>query len=94
MFLSSGLFMFIQHFYSIDKYFWRVNRNCLKVATQILVATLQNYPNQDLKNPLVGMVSAAHLLNTLEPGPLDTARESLLCSNLSCIDNDSYLHPK
>ena len=60
MFLSSGLFMFIQHFHSIDEYLSRVNKKCLKVATQILVATLQNYPNQGLTNPLIGMVSVAY----------------------------------
>ena len=94
MFLSSGLFMFIQHFHSIDEYLWRVNKKRLKVATQILVATLQNYPNQGLTNPLIGMVSVAYPWNPREPGTLDTARESLLCSNFSCIDNDSYHHPK
>ena len=94
MFLSSGLFVFIQHFPSIDEYFWRVNKKSLKVATQTLVATLQNYPNQGLKNPLIDMVSAAYRWNPQEPVPLDTARESLLCSNFSCIDNDSYHHPK
>ena len=59
-FLSSGFFMFIQHFHSIDEYLRRVNKKCLKVATQILVATLQNYPNQGLTNPLIGMVSVAY----------------------------------
>ena len=79
MFLSSGLFMFIQHFQSIEEYSWRVNKKCLKVATQILVATLQNYPNQSLKNRLIGMVSAAYPWNPQEPGLLDTAREGLQC---------------
>ena len=63
MFLSSGLFMFIQHFQSIEEYLWRVNKKCLKVAIQILVATLQNYPNQGLKNSLIAMVSAEYPWN-------------------------------
>ena len=77
MFLSSGLFMFIQHFQSTEEYLWRVNKKGLKVATQIVVATLQNYPNQGLKNPLIGMVSTEYPWNPREPGPLDTAREGL-----------------
>lgn len=36
----------------------------IKVAILIVVATLQNYPNQGLKNLLIGMVSAA---SSLEP---------------------------
>ena len=77
MFLSSGLFMFIQHFQSTEEYLWRANKKGLKVATQILVATLQNYPNQGLKNTLIGMVSTEYPWNPREPGPLDTAREGL-----------------
>ena len=50
------------------------SKKFLKVATQILVAMLQNYPKQALKNTLIGMVSAAYPWNPGEPGPLDTAR--------------------
>ena len=71
--------MFIRHFQSIEEYLWRVNKKCLKVATQILVAMLQNYSNQGLLNPLIGMVSAAYPWNPREPGPVDTAREGLQC---------------
>ena len=77
MFLSSGLFMFIQHFQSIEEYSWRVNKKCLKVTTQILVATLQNYSNQSLKNRLIGMIFAAYPWNPREPGFLDTAKVGL-----------------